>query len=122
MAQRSLNVTFCVTLTREDESTVLVLTNTGTSLMECVPWNLQEKALAMETFQYPRHFRRGLTNGVSLASYGVLDSYVKGVSIIFWIENLYHLKGYLNVISTVRSVTMMVCGHQCMDLDLSIAI
>lgn len=58
----------------------LVATDMGLALLSAERWTLAEKALAFEQFQEPRHDRRNITGSVTLATYGLLSTYQKGVS------------------------------------------
>jgi hypothetical protein len=55
----------------------LVVTSGGLSVIDSQMWTLKEKAVAMGSFQFPRHYRHGLSTGVSLRVYGDVDSYVQ---------------------------------------------
>lgn len=57
------------------DSTVLVVSSTGLSLLQSTRMSLAKKAQAMGTFQNPRHNREGLTTGVDLLAYGDVTSY-----------------------------------------------
>ena len=62
-----------------DGSCALIVTEAGVTLLDSSLWTLEEKARAVEKFQYPRHDRRGLTADVSLTEYGDVSSYAKKV-------------------------------------------
>ena len=63
----------------QDGSDCFILTvgASGMTLLESSLWTLAEKSESVETFQYPRHNREGLTTGVTLQVYGDVSSYLQ---------------------------------------------
>jgi hypothetical protein len=59
---------------------VLVVTDAGLAYLRAEPMTLQEKAKAVQSFQYPRHDRHGIVSAVSLDEWGDLSSYHKTTS------------------------------------------
>ena len=62
---------FCESsLSGNDEASVLVATDAGLSLLHLSAWTLAQKAVAMQSFQEPRHNRYGLSSSVDLRAFG----------------------------------------------------
>lgn len=60
---------------RKSGHSLLVFTETGAAYLDVRPFSLKEKAAAMDTFQYPRHDRYGLSTPVDLNAFGDLSTY-----------------------------------------------
>jgi len=61
---------------KRQDSTVLVVTETGVTMLSVRRWKLANKAEVMQELQYPRHDRGGISAEVSLSQYGDLTTWL----------------------------------------------
>lgn len=74
------NVSAITSLTLSPQETLVIVTDTGMSIITFKRMTLKQKADHYQSLVYPRHDRYGLTSNVGLQKFGDLSSYVKQTS------------------------------------------